>query len=298
MKPFTIVFSACLVALAMAPARAEPPEWSRPQKPFRIYGDTYYVGTRGLSAILVASPQGLVLIDGTLERNAAQIEANIKALGFRLTDIKLILNSHAHSDHAGGIATLARDSGARVEASEAGAKALMLGGKDPQDPQFGDAPTFTPVAEVTVVRDGGIVRVGDIAMTAHYTPGHTPGSTTWTWSSCEAGRCQNMVYVDSLTPISANGFHFTDDSVHPHRVEDFRRAIETIAALPCGILITPHPEQSDFFDRVARRDAGAKPDPLIDASACRAYAQHGREMLETRLGKERAEARGGGASHP
>lgn len=297
MKPFTLVFSACLVALSMAPARAEPPEWSQPQKPFRIYGDTYYVGTRGLSAVLIASPRGLVLIDGTLERNAPQIEANIKALGFRLTDLKLILNSHAHADHAGAIAVLARDSGARVEASEAGAKALMLGGKDPEDPQYGDAPPFSAVAAVTVVRDGGVVRVGDIAITAHYTPGHTPGSTTWTWSACEAGRCQNIVYADSLTPYSANGFHFTDAAAHPHRIEDYRRAIDVIAALPCDVLITPHPGQSDLLERAARRDAGAKPDPLIDANACRAYAQSGREALDARIAKERAE-RKGGASTP
>lgn len=294
MKPITIALAACLAALSVASVRAEMPEWSQPQKPFRIYGNTFYVGTHGLSAILIASPQGLVLIDGTLERNAALIEANIKALGFRPTDLTLILNSHAHSDHAGAIAVLARDSGARVEASEAGARALMLGGNDPEDPQVGDAPPFTPVTEVTVVRDGGVVRVGDIAITAHYTPGHTPGSTTWTWSSCEAGHCQNMVYADSLTPISANGFHFTDDATHPHRVEDFQHGIDTLAALPCDILITPHPGQSDLLERVARRDAGAKPDPMINANACRAYAQSARKALDTRLAKERAELKGGG----
>lgn len=288
MKPIAILLSAYIAALSTSYAHAEPPEWSQPQKPFRIYGNTYYVGTHGLSAILVASPQGLVLIDAPMERNAAQIEANIKALGFRVADIKLILNTHAHFDHAGAIATLARDSGARVEASEAGAKALMLGGKDPQDPQYGDAPAFAPVATVTVVADGGVLRVGDIAMTAHYTPGHTPGSTTWTWQACDAGRCFNMVYADSLSSISADGYHFTDDAAHPHRVEDYRHGIDTIAGLPCDILITPHPDQSDLLGRVARRDAGAKPDPLVDTAACRAYAQSGRAMLDARLAKERA----------
>ncbi|WP_266183518.1 subclass B3 metallo-beta-lactamase [Dyella humicola] len=296
MKPFAILLSTCLAVLSTSFALAESPEWTQPQKPFRIYGNSYYVGTRGLSAILIASPQGLVLIDAPMERNAPQIEANIKALGFRVADIKLILNTHAHFDHAGAIATLARDSGARVEASEAGAKALMLGGKDPEDPQFGDASLFAPVAKVTLVPDGGVVRVGDVAITAHYTPGHTPGSTTWTWQSCDAGRCVNMVYADSLYPYGANGYHFTDDAAHPHRVEDYRRGIEAIAALPCDILITPHPDQSDFLDRVARRDAGTRPNPLIDANACRAYAESGRAMLQARLAKERAEAKGAGPS--
>ncbi len=288
MKPLTVALSACLAALTMSSAYAGNPEWTQPQKPFRIYGNTYYVGTRGLSAILITSSQGLVLIDGTLPDNAPQIEANIKALGFRLADVKLILNTHAHSDHAGAIAALARDSGARVEASEAGAHALMLGGADPQDPQYGEAPLFPPVAHVAVVRDGGVVRVGELAITAHYTPGHTPGSTTWTWQACDAGRCENMVYADSLSPISADGFHFTDDATHPHRVEDFQHGIDVIAGLPCDILITPHPEQSDFLDRVARRDAGVRPDRVIDTGACRSYAAEGRAKLEARLAKERA----------
>jgi metallo-beta-lactamase class B len=288
MKPLTIVLSACLAALTMSSVHAGDPEWTQPQKPFRIYGNTYYVGTRGLSAILITSSQGMVLIDGTLPENAPQIEANIKALGFRLTDVKLILNTHAHVDHAGAIATLARDSGARVEASEAGAHALMLGGKDPEDPQYGETSAFTPIAHVGVVRDGGVVRVGELALTAHYTPGHTPGSTTWTWQACDAGRCENMVYADSLSPISAEGFRFTDDAAHPHRVEDFQHGIDVIAALPCDILMTPHPGQSDFLDKVARRDASMRPDPLIDTGACRSYAADGRAKLEARLAKERA----------
>jgi len=296
MKPFTILLSTCLAVLSASFAHAEQAAWSQPQKPFRIYGNTYYVGTRGLSAILIASPQGLVLIDAPMERNAPQIEANIKALGFRVTDIKLILNSHAHFDHAGAIATLVRDSGAQVEGSEAGARALMLGGKDPEDPQYGEASAFAPVAKVTVVADGGVVRVGDIAMTAHYTPGHTPGSTTWAWQSCDAGRCLNMVYADSLSALSADGYHFSDDAAHPHRVEDYRRGIDTIASLPCDILVTPHPDQSDLLERVARRDAGAKPDPVIDTRACRAYAESGRAALDARLARERAEAKDAGPS--
>lgn len=298
MKPLNVALSACVAAAAMSCAYADMPEWSQPQKPFRIYGNTYYVGTRGLSAVLITSPRGLVLIDGTLPNNAPQIEANIKALGFRMTDVKVILNTHAHVDHAGAIAVLSHDSGARVEASEAGAHALRLGGDDPEDPQYGETPAFTPVTNVVVVQDGGVVRVGDLAVTAHYTPGHTPGSTTWTWQACDAGRCENMVYADSLSPISADGFRFTDDAAHPHRVEDYRHGIDVIAGLPCDILMTPHPEQSDFLDKVARRDAGARPDPVIDAGACRAYAAEGRAKLEARLAKERAApANAGKPSH-
>lgn len=297
MKPSlrTALFAA-LTLTAASTAFAGPPEWSQPQKPFRIYGNTYYVGTRGLTSILITSPQGLVLIDGTLPENTKQIEANIKALGFNITDVKVILNTHAHFDHAGAIAELARDSGARVEASSAGAKALMLGGKDPADPQYGEASPFAPVAKVTTVADNGVVQVGDLSITAHYTPGHTPGATTWTWRSCEAGRCMNIVYADSLGAFAADGYRFSDPA-HPERLEAYRRSIETIAALPCDILLSPHPDQSDLLERVAKRDAGTKPDPVIDGHACRVYAEEGRAKLEARLAKEKAATTGGKGGH-
>lgn len=128
MKRIAHALLIALSAAALCTVRAEEPSWSQPQKPFRIYGNTYYVGTVGLSAVLIASPQGDILIDGTLPRNAPLIEANIRALGFRVRDIRVILNSHAHPDHAGAIAELARASGARVYASAASVRALTTGG--------------------------------------------------------------------------------------------------------------------------------------------------------------------------
>ncbi|SFS13347.1 metallo-beta-lactamase class B [Dyella sp. OK004] len=261
--------------------------WTQPQKPFRIYGNSWYVGTRGLGAVLITSPQGHVLIDATLPENARQIEANIEALGFRVKDVKLILNSHAHSDHAGAIAALAAASGASVSASEAGAKALMLGGNDPEDPQYGEAPKFPPVAKVGVVADGGSARVGDIAVQAHYTPGHTPGSTSWTWQSCEANRCLHMVYADSITAFSNDTYRYSNNAEHPHREQDFRKTFANVASLPCDILITPHPDASDFLDKVALRDQGKQPNPLVDAQACKTYAATGGVKLDKRLQQEK-----------
>jgi metallo-beta-lactamase class B len=279
----------CLTLAAAASAHADHPEWTQPQKPFRVYGNTFYVGTHGLTSILIRSSDGLILIDGTLPENAPQVEANIKALGFRLTDVKLILNTHAHSDHAGAIAAIARDSGARIAASEVGAKELMVGGHFPDDPQFGEAPEFPPISHIDVIPDNGVARVGDVAVTAHYTPGHTPGSTSWTWESCESGRCLHMVYADSLGAFTADGSSYRySDPAHPERVTNYRRGIAVIAALPCDILMSPHPDQSDFLERVARRDAGVKPNPLIDTGACRAYAEDGTRKLDAKLAKERA----------
>ncbi|WP_266156386.1 subclass B3 metallo-beta-lactamase [Dyella silvatica] len=270
-------------------AHSEEASWTQPQKPFQIYANTYYVGTQGLSAILITSAQGHVLIDAPMEHNASMIEANIRALGFRIEDIRVVLNSHAHSDHAGGIAELARVSGAKVRASVAGAKALKLGGKDPEDPQYGEAPLFPAVTDVGLVRDGETIHVGTTELVAHYTPGHTPGSTSWTWRSCDQEHCLNIAYADSLTPLSSDGFRFSDEAKHPHRVEDYRQAIATVAALPCDILITPHPDASDFLERVAKRDQGVKPNPLIDTQACKAYAAGASVKLAARLAKEKTE---------
>ncbi|MFC5435037.1 subclass B3 metallo-beta-lactamase [Rhodanobacter umsongensis] len=267
-------------------AQAEEPAWSQPRQPFRIYGNTWYVGTQGLSAILITSPGGHVLIDGTLPRNAAQIEANIRALGFKLRDVRVILNSHAHADHAGAIARLARDSGAQVWASSNGARALKAGGNDPDDPQYGMAPRYPAVAHVAVIRDGGRVRAGTITVTAHYTPGHTPGSTSWTWQSCEGSRCLAMVYADSLTALGSRDYRFTDDSSHPHRVEDFRHSIARVGALPCDVLLTPHPDASGFIDKADRRGRSAQADPLVDPQACRNYAAGARERFDGLLRQE------------
>ncbi|CAM5230069.1 subclass B3 metallo-beta-lactamase [Rhodanobacter lindaniclasticus] len=269
-------------------AHAQPASWSQPRQPFHIYGNSWYVGTQGLSAILITSPQGHVLIDGTLPANAPQIEANIRALGFRLRDVKLILNSHAHFDHAGAIARLAHDSGATVAASAAGAKELRSGGNDPDDPQYGMATHYPAVASVQVVADGAAVRVGPIAVTAHYTPGHTPGSTSWTWRSCEKEQCVALAYVDSLTALSRDGFRYSDD---PARVAAFRRSFATVAALPCDILVTPHPEASGFMQKIAARDRKHDSAALIDTDACRAYAAAAEPRFEARLAEERRNAR-------
>ncbi|TPG04719.1 subclass B3 metallo-beta-lactamase [Rhodanobacter glycinis] len=281
----TLWIGAALFATSLT--HAHDASWSQSRQPFRIYGNSWYVGTQGLSAILVTSPQGHVLIDGTLEENAAQIEANIRALGFRLRDIKLILNSHAHSDHAGAIAQLARDSGATVAASVAGAKELRSGGDDPDDPQYGMATRYPAVSKVKVVADGGTERVGPITIVAHYTPGHTPGSTSWTWRSCEKANCLTLAYVDSLTALGRDGFRYSDDAA---RVASFRQSFATVAALPCDILITPHPDASGFMQKIAARDRSRSPAPLIDAGACRAYAAAARPRFEERLVTERQDA--------
>jgi metallo-beta-lactamase class B len=293
-----IKLSWVVLAIALAQAasfRSDPPNkcadcdaWNKAREPFRLFGNSYYVGTDGLSAILITGDAGHVLLDGGLPQSAALIDANIRKLGFRTEDVKLIVNSHGHYDHAGGIAALQRASGATVAASASGARALQDGENTPDDPQYGfgrAANAFPSVKNVRVVKDGEVQRVGTIAITPHFTTGHTPGSTTWTWRSCEGDRCLNLVYADSLTAIGAPGFKYT---ASPERVAVFRRSISRVAELPCDIMVSTHPQFTRIGEKLQRRAElkGAGPDPFIDAQACKAYAAVALKNLEARIADE------------
>lgn len=260
--------------------------WNETQKPFRIYGNTYYVGVRGLSSILITSDRGHVLIDGDLAESAPKIAASVRELGFRIQDVKLILNSHVHFDHAGGIAELQRLSGATVAASPSSAKALKEGHSGPDDPQFGSTRGIESVTHVTIVKDGETLRVGPLELTAHLTAGHTPGGTTWTWKSCQNERCLNIVYADSLTPVSAGGFLFTRSTTYPNVLKDFENSFSTLDTLPCDILLTPHPDASDLWARLEKHDRGGGVDAFVDATACRRLADGAREQLKARVAAE------------
>jgi metallo-beta-lactamase class B len=250
--------------------------WNKPQKPFNVYGNTWYVGTAELSALLVTSPKGHILLDGALPQSAPLIAANIKALGFKLEDVKLILNSHAHWDHAGGIAALQKLTGAQVAASKHGAQVLRDGtiGKDDAQYDAKDPVYITPVRNVRDVADGETVRVGNLALTAHYTPGHTPGSTAWSWKSCVDGKCHDIVYADSLTAVSMDGYKFTP------MADTFRASIARVAALPCDVAISTHPGFTDVQGKLKRGN-------FIDPNSCKDYAATALKNFEARIAKER-----------
>ena len=268
-------------------------EWNAPVKPFNVFGNTWYVGTAGLSAVLVTSPQGHILLDGALPQSAPLIIANIKALGFRIEDVKYILNSHAHWDHAGGIAALQRASGATVMASAAAAPVLQSGTNGKDDPQYQANPVVhvAKVSKVGVVGEGDTVKLGPLTLTAHMTPGHTPGGTTWTWTSCEGQRCLDVVYADSLNPYASGDFRYTGKGAGKGGTPDisasFEASIAKVAALPCDIIIPVHPGTTDVLGKAARRSGSDN--PLIDANACRAYAAEAGGLLAKRLAKERGE---------
>lgn len=255
--------------------------------PFRIYGNTYYVGAKGVASILITTPQGHVLIDGGLPESAPLIAANIVGLGFALNDVKLILNSHAHFDHAGGIAELARESGAQVLMSPWSAEVLRHGRSGPSDPQYGVLSEFPSFSRVQTIEDGQTIGLGELRMTAYFTGGHTPGGTSWTWKSCEDGRCLDFVYADSLTPVSAPGFLYGTAATYPQALRDFARSYKVIRRLDCDVLLTPHPEASAFWQR---REAQLDGDSsgFVDRSACATYVQISHKALQDRLSRERA----------
>jgi metallo-beta-lactamase class B len=221
--------------------------------------NTWYVGTAGLGAVLVTSSAGQVLIDGGLAQSAPRIDASIRKLGFRTEDVRLILNSHAHHDHAGGIAALQRHSGATVAASASGARAIEKGEPTPDDPQYAFGAEENGYPSVRACRSSRRrdAARGDVAIIAHYTPGAHLGATTWSWRSCEKDVCLDIVYADSLNAVSAPGFRFTGDASHPSLVSSFERSIDVVAGLPCDILLAVHPGFSRMFEPLRRRAASS-----------------------------------------
>lgn len=253
-------------------------DWDKPGPPFRISGNTYYVGTCGIGAILITGSEGHILIDGGTEAGGELIAANIKALGFDLADIEILLLSHEHFDHVAGLAGLQQKSGGRLLASPDAALVLSSGEDAPSDPQYGMHDPFPAVRVDGTVVDGEIVRLGEIAVTAIATPGHTAGAMSWQWESCEAGKCETVVYADSMSPVSAPGYRFSD---HPAYLEAYRRAVTTVSDLECTLLLTPHPSASDMRDRLLQGN-------LSDPDACKGYASRIGQRLEKRLQDESA----------
>lgn len=260
-------------------------DWNQDQAPFRIFGNTYYVGVRGLSSVLITSPDGHVLIDGALPQSAPLIARHVERLGFKMSDVKVILNSHVHYDHAGGIAELQRTSGAKVIANDIVAKVLRTGKVDRSDPQFGVLKPYPGAKNVEALGTRDSVDVGKLQLHVMHTPGHTPGGTSWTWKSCESERCLNVVYGDSLNAISDDSFKYSGDARYPNARSDMAASIATLGAAPCDILVAAHPDFTGLLTLIDEQGKGDRAQ-LIDSSACKRYAAAAKERLNKRLEDE------------
>jgi len=248
--------------------------WNKPVKPFRIAGNIYYVGMAGVSSFLVVTPAGDILLDGGLPESAAPIERNIAALGFHVRDVKYLLNSHAHYDHCGGLAKLKRESGAQMIASQGDAPALASG----DQPGFSSAPA---VKVDRIIDDGATVTLGGVLLTAHITPGHTKGCTTWTMPVTEGGRKYNVLFYCSTSVVD----NLVNNRNYPNIAADYEASFQKLRALPCDIFLGSHPGFFNMDEKLRRRAAGG-PNPFIDPAEYRAFVDHSEQDFRAALKKQ------------
>jgi metallo-beta-lactamase class B len=253
--------------------------WSDKAPPALVFGNVYMVGTCGITALLITTSKGHILIDGATAKAADSIADNIRTLGFDPKDIRYLLVTHEHLDHAGGLARLKYISGAKFAVRAAARLAMETGLPPKDDPQHGLHPAFPGIKADLIVKDGQTLRIGKQTIKVIATPGHSPGGTSYTWTSCTpAEGCRHFVYADSLNAVSADAYRFSD---HPDYVATLRQSMRRIASIKrCDIMISPHPFQSSIFERLA----GEK--PLVDPSLCKDYVAGAKDRLDKRLAKE------------
>jgi metallo-beta-lactamase class B len=251
--------------------------WNQPFKPLRIIGNVHYVGASGVSSYLITSPEGHVLIDTGFEQTVPIIRENVKKLGFRMEDIKFILSSHAHVDHTGGHALAKELTGARIVMSEADAALLASGGKD----DFMDeVMPYRPARADRIVRDGEQVTLGNIVLTAHLTPGHTKGCTTWTMIAEDGGQRHNVVFFGSTSVLTK----LVNNAKYPEIGRDYAATFRKLKTLPCDVFLAPH---ASFFGLEEKaREVGAGKNPFVDAKAFQKYVATAEQNFLKQLEKE------------
>jgi metallo-beta-lactamase class B len=273
------LLAAALLALA-APGVAQltteqEREWNRPVEPFRIAGNVYYVGAAEVASYLVTTPAGHFLLDSGFPETVPQILANVERLGFDPRDVELLLNSHAHYDHAGGIAELKARTGASILLSAGDVELARRGGRG--DFAFGDRFGYPPFTADRIVADGEAVTLGGVTMTAHVTPGHTRGCTTWTTRVEEQGAPLDVLFLCSVT---APGYRLVGNEAYPAILADYRETFRRLEALPVDVFLANH---GSFFDLGAKREAlRAAParNPFVDPAGYRRNLARWKEELE------------------
>ena len=245
-----------------AQVRSFESEYLKPVAPFRILGNLHYVGASGVSAFLLTTAAGHVLLDSGPVETLPILEQNIETLGFRLADVKLLLNSHAHYDHCGAFAEIRRRTGARILASDADGEQMKRGGLG--DFAYGDDyhyEAFTPDGRV---QDGERVQLGDVSLVATLTPGHTRGCTTWSTRIEDAGTVRDVVFVCGLV---VSPFKLTNNPVYPAVAEDARRSIARVRALKADVFLAAHGFWFDLTGKAKRLARGRVPNPFVDPGA-------------------------------
>ncbi len=256
--------------------------WNQPVEPFRIAGNLYYVGASDVTSYLVTTPGGHIVLDGGFEETAPMIMANIRSLGFKVEDVKILLSSHAHYDHAGGLAELKRVTGATFYATAGDLPMLARGGLD--DPQFGNRFPFPPVRADRILDDKQQISLGGTTLTAHITPGHTRGCTSWTM------RVGDLDVVFLGSPSVPSEYRLTDNPRYPNAVEDYRRQFATLHALRCDIFLASHGNFFDLAGKMKSLGPYQRVNPFIDSEGYHRFVTAAERRFEDRVRNELSEA--------
>lgn len=271
---------ALLVVLTLLPQSSQSfRDWNRPVEPFRVAGPVYYVGTENITSLLVTTPAGHILVDGGLEESAPLIIRNVEKLGFKVKDVRLLLSTHAHTDHAGGLARLKAASGARLYAGAADVELLARGGRG--DFAFGDTLPFPPVVADVAVRGGEEIVLGGVRVKAVATPGHTKGCTTWTFTVDDGGTPRHVVMIGGT---SAPGYRLVGNPNYPSIIADFEATFRTLRGLQADIVFEGH---GFAFDLEARR-TGKR--PFVDPAALGESVQRSETAFRKQLRDQAGDA--------
>ncbi len=238
-------------------------DWNKPIEPFRILGNLYYVGASDVSAFLLATSAGHILVDTGFRETVPLIRANMAKLGFRLDEIRLLLTSHAHYDHVGGAADIKRLTRARLLANPVEAPAFRRGGRG--DFAFGDKYPFPPVEPDGQLQDGAPIQLGKTAIRPHFTPGHTKGCTSWTTRIEDASRTYNVVIAGSM---SAPDYRLVDNAQYPEIVRDYQASFAKLRALPCDVFLSLHSWDFNLHEKLKARAQGAAMNPFVGQGEC------------------------------
>lgn len=265
------------------------PEWTTPQKPFRIAGNLYYVGSRDLAAYLVVTSAGNILINANLESSPPQIRASVEGLGFRWKDTHILLNSQAHFDHSAGNAEVVRETGARLMVMDGDVHAMETG--DAHDFGGRDLPRFPPVHVARVLHDGETVRLGGTVLTAHKTAGHTRGCTTWTLQVMDEGQPRNVVIVGGLAALDSYRLIDTPKrpASYPGILTDFEHGFAVERSLPCDIFLGAHGSYFDMQEKLARLPKEGS-SVWIDPKGYQAAIAEAEKSIEAKVAVQRRQA--------
>jgi metallo-beta-lactamase class B len=284
MRPLFLAGVALVATLSAQPAplKRYDPDQNRPATPHQVIGPIYFVGTNGLGVFLITTPNGHILLDPGYEQTVPLVKDSIRALGFKYEDIKLLLNTQAHFDHASGLAQIKRDTGAQLAASAEDAKLLQAGGRG--DFLFADRYTFPPVTVDRILKDGDVIEQGNVRLIARLTPGHTKGATTFVTTAADNGRAYQVVFAASTT--INDGTRLVDNASYPDIVADWERTYAILESLSPGVWLSQHTNVFDMQGKLARRGKG--PNPYIDLKGYRTWLFASRERFSAQLARELA----------